>query len=45
MPCSVVPVSEMWKRFVVDIEAGSAPLESLGSVRVFCMSTCTGLAG
>ena len=29
----------------MDVEAGSAPLELLGSVRVFCMSACTGLVG
>ena len=29
----------------MDVEAGLALLESLGSVWVFCMSACTGLAG
>ena len=29
----------------MDVEAGSALLESLGSVRVFCMSACIRLAG
>ena len=29
----------------MDVEAGLALLEPLGSVRVFCMSACTGLAG
>ena len=29
----------------MDVEAGLALLESLDSVRVFCMSACTGLTG
>ena len=45
MPCSVVPVSELWERLVVDVEAGSALLHSLGSVGVFSMSSCRGVAG
>ena len=45
MPCSVVPVSELWERFVLYVEAGSALLHSVGSVVVFSMSSCTRVAG
>ena len=45
MPCSVVPLSELYDKFVVEVEAGSALLYSLGSVGVFSMSSCTGVAG
>ena len=45
MPCFVVPVLELWERFVVYVEADSALLHSLGSVVVFSMSSYTGVAG
>ena len=45
MPCSVVPVSELWERVVLYGEAGLVLLHSVGSIVVFCMSSCTGVAG
>ena len=45
VPCSVVPVSELWERVLLYGEAGSALLHSVGSLLVFCMSSYTGVIG
>ena len=45
LPCYVVRILDLWERFVVYVEAGSALLHCVGFVVVFCMSSCTGVAG
>ena len=42
---SIVGISDLWERFVVCVEAGAALLHCIGFVAVFCMSSCTGVAG
>ena len=45
MPSCVVGISDFWERLVVYIEEGSALLHYVGFVVLFCMSSCTGVAG
>ena len=45
VPSSVVGISDMWESFFVCVEAGSALPHCVGFVVVFCMSSCTRVAG
>ena len=45
VPCSVLPLSEFWERVLLYGEAGSTLLHCVGSVMVFCMSSCAGVTG
>ena len=45
VPSSVLGILDLWERFVVCVEADSVLLHCVDFVVVFCMSSCTGVAG